>query len=796
MLYNYFKMAIRSLLRHRFYTLLNMAGLAVGIACALLIWVFVQYQQSFDTFHSQKDHLYRVVTEQRFPDGNGHSTGVPRPFPDALKTDFPQMKVAKLMSIGGGAVTIPQTGKQQAARLFKEDGGIFCLEPTFFKLFDFSFLEGNAASLSEPNQVVITQAIAEKYFGNWRAAMGKLVQLEDKTLQVSGILRNPPANTNFPLKIMVSFATFKPSDKGWDGVDDGFQCYVALPENLSAARFNEQLGAFHQKHYPEQTINYQHLQPLADMHFSQQYGTFTGNTIPRTTLHLFLGIGVFLIAMACVNFVNLATAQSVKRSKEIGVRKVLGGNRWQLFCQLLSETALIVVAAILLAVGLAYLGLPWLSKLFSLPESLSLFTPEILYFLLLIWVVVTLLAGSYPALVVSGFQPVTALKSSVSNVTGGGIVLRRVLVVVQFGIAQVLIVGTILVVNQMSFIRNYDVGFQKETVVFLRLDDNRLNRSRQEAFKAELLQHPGIVAASYSMALPTDSRNSSWSIEQLDHKSLSTYLEPQLKYADTAYFRTYGLQLLAGRKYQASDTMHEAMVNETFLAKIGITDPQQVLGKTIKFYGAPGLPIVGVIKDFHNNSLHGEISPIVMSTNAERYQTLSLKVSQENFPKTLAFIQQRWQKFFPEIVFDYQFVDERLAQNYEQEEKLLWLFKVFAGVSVFISCLGILGLMAFTAQQRTKEIGVRKVLGASVASIVNLLSIDFLKLVLLANVIAWPLAWWAMHQWLQNFTYRTPISWELFAMAGLTALFIALATVSYQAIKAAVANPVKSLRSE
>ena len=800
MLSTSFLVGTRNLLRHRYYTLLNVVGLAVGLACALLIWVFVRFESSFDQFHAHPARIFRVVTELRFEDHTGHQSGVHAPFPAVLRTDFPEVKVTQLSHYGGSQVTVLNERKNTTPKMFREDVGVFFLEPEFFKIFNFSFLRGNPqTTLSAPNQVVLTKSAAEQYFGDWQKAVGQFIRIDDKTLQVSGILQNPPANTNFPLKVLVSFATLQPSikNKGWDGIDSDFQCYVALPENVSASRFQQLLTASHDKNVAPPKITHPTLQPLADMHFNQEYGTFMGSTISRQTLWLFAGIGVFLIIMACVNFINLATALAAKRAKEIGVRKVLGGSRWQLFRQLLTETGLVVLVATVLAIGLAYQSFPWLKQLLKLPENLPLFSGELVLFVLGVMGLVTLLAGTYPALVLSGFQPVLALKSKGITQSVGGISLRKALVVVQFSISQVLIVGTILVINQMNFVRNQDLGFQKDALVFLRMDSDSLSQLKHRAFKDQLLQNPSIQQASYSRALPSDiDFGSSRGMEQFNNKSLPAYLEPEIKLADTAYFRTYGLQLLAGRKYQPADTMRELVVNETFLRKVGIQRPAQAIGKTIRFYGQSALPIVGVVKDFNNQSLHREISPIVMSTRTDRYQTLSLKISTQNIAQTIHVIKQHWQQTFPEKVFDYQFVDEKLAQYYEQDEKMLRLFKAFAGVAIFISCLGLFGLMAFTAQQRTKEIGVRKVLGATVTNIVSLLSRDFLKLVLLANVIAWPLAWWGMQTWLQNFEYRTSVTWWIFGIGGALAILISLATISFQAIKAALANPVNALRSE
>ncbi|QNF32799.1 ABC transporter permease [Adhaeribacter swui] len=800
MLSTSFLVGIRNLLRHRYYTLLNVVGLAVGLACALLIWVFVRFESSFDLFHVHPERIYRVVTELRFEDHIGHQSGVHVPFPEVLRTDFPEVKVTQLSHYAGSQVTVLDEQKNATPKMFREEVGVFFLEPEFFKIFNFSFLQGSPkTTLSAPNQVVLTQKAAEQYFGNWQTAVGKFIQIDDKTLQVTGILQNPPANTNFPLKVLVSLTTLESflKEKGWDGIDSDFQGYVALPENLLVSRFQQLLTAAHDKNVAPPKITFPKLQPLTDIHFNQDYDSFTGTNISHQTLWLFTGIGVFLIIMACVNFVNLATALAAKRSKEIGVRKVLGGSRWQLFRQLLTETGLVVLVAMVLAIGLASQSFPWLKQLLKLPESLPLFSGELLFVVLGVMALVTLLAGTYPALVLSGFQPVLALKSKGITQTVGGVSLRKALVVVQFSISQVLIVGTILVINQMNFVQNQDLGFQKDALVFLRMDTDSLSRLKHRAFKEQLLQNPQIQQASYSRALPSDiDFNSSWGIQQVDNKSLPAYLEPQVKLADTAYFRTYGLQLLAGRKYQAADTLREVVVNETFLRKVGIQSPEQAIGKTLRFYDGPALPIVGVVKDFNNQSLHSEISPIVMSTFTERYQTLSLKISTQNITQTLNLIKQQWQQTFPDKVFDYQFVDEKLAQYYEQDEKMLRLFKAFAGVAIFISCLGLFGLMAFTAQQRTKEIGVRKVLGATVTSIVSLLSRDFLKLVLWANVIAWPVAWWGMQTWLQNFEYRTSITWWIFGIGGALAILISLATISFQAIKAAVANPVDALRSE
>jgi len=806
MIKNYIKTAWRSLLRNKSYTAINIIGLAIGIAACLLIFLVVHFETSFDNFHSKKDKIYRVVTAYKSKNGFVWGSGVPLPVAEGLRTDFPQIKDVAAVFRYGGHYTV-ENSKGQAVKKFKEDDAYYT-EPQFFNIFDFGWLAGDKkTALSEPNTVVLTQDEADKFFGNWHDAMGKVIKYENKTsLKVTGILKNLPANTDFPIKIVASYATIKEKGsnfydnlKDWVSTFGTHYVFMVLPDNMNVNLFNKDLEVFTKKHKPAEYAKQGfQLQALGDMHYNTDVSIFSFHPFSKQLLSALSLIGAFLLVIACVNFINLATAQAVNRSKEVGIRKVLGSNRKQLVFQFISETFIITVCAVILAIGLAEITLPLLNKLLEIKLSGAFFTdPTILLFLFGVIISVTLLSGLYPAMVLSGFNPITALKNKVASARTSGISLRRALVVLQFCIAQVLVIGTLVIIHQMDYFRTKSLGFEKDAILTVPFPGDSISKTKLNSLRDQLMQQPGIKDVSYSFTSPSD--NDSWSSDfTYNNSGKKTDFAASLKWADAEYFKLYKLQFVAGQAYAKSDTIHSYIVNQTLLKRLGVQDPKEAIGKYINLWGdkTKTAQIVGVVKDFNVSSLKDEIPPVLMSSWKNVYQVINIKIQPENINGTLASVEKLWNNNFPDGLYEYQFLDDKIAEFYKSEDQLSTLYKIFAGIAIFISCLGLYGLVSFMAVQRTKEVGIRKTLGASVSHIVYLFSKEFTLLILIAFAISAPIGWYFMNKWLQAFTYKVSLGPGIFILAILVSIAIAWITVGYKAIRAALVNPVKSLRSE
>ncbi|GEO09200.1 ABC transporter permease [Segetibacter aerophilus] len=800
MFQNYFKTAIRNLIRNKSYTTINVLGLGVGIAVCLMIFLVIQFETSFDNFHTKKDRIYRVLTEFKDPSGISHSSGVPFPLPKTLRSDFPQLeKVTAISSDNNSLFAIVDNG--QSVKKFKEEQGVFYTEPEFFEIFDFPWLYGEAKSLSEPNNIALTKETAEKYFGSWKNAIGKTIKKDNRyLLKVVGIIDNAPANSDFQLKTVISYKTFSNSNStDWVSVSSNHGCYVLMPDNITPASFNKFFPGFVKKYRPAErvAVTGQLLQSIKEVHYDADAGNFIGRTISKELINTLKLIALFILLIACVNFINLSTAQSVNRAKEVSIRKVMGSNRKQLGLQFLSETTFITLGAVIVAVLIVVLALPYVKSLLVLPLSFNIVqNPSILIFLLVTTVAVTILAGFYPSIVLSGFNPVTALKSKLIAKSTKGISLRRSLVVTQFIIAQGLIIGTLIIVKQMNYFQNASMGFDKEAMLTVPIPTDSVGRSKIDYLKIALMKNPEIRNVSFSFTPPTNQGN--WFSDfKFDHSLKNSDFGANLKWADADYINTYKLELVAGRNYTRGDTTNEIIVNEELLKRLGITNPQEAINKEIDMWdGQVKAPIVGVVKDFHSQSLQSAIDPIMMGNYKRTYRTINIKAQQKNIHETIAFIENLWTTTYPDYVFEYKFLDESIANFYQKEKQLSQLYKIFAAIAIFLSCLGLYGLASFMAVQRLKEVGIRKVLGATVQNVIYLFSKEFIVLITIAFVIATPIAWYLMHQWLQDFVYRIDISWWIFIIAGAASLIIALITVSFQAIKAAISNPIKNLRTE
>lgn len=797
MLANYLKIAFRNLRAQLGYTLLNITGLTVGMAGALLVFLFVKHHLSTDRHHAEFERTFRIVTDVHLDDGSvEYNPEAPLPMAEALRADYPQVEQAAfLIMLRQLTVGIEQV-KNTPLR-FQEHEGVGLVEPEWFDIMDYTWQQGNPkTALREPGSVVLTESQAQKYFGG-TDPMGRTLTLNNKVeATITGVLADPPLTTDTPLDVLVSLSTLRQLDpeynmKDWYWLNSTNRLYVMLKDVEVAPALEKALPALAKKHYrADASIFKFHVQPMREFHFDVARG---GNSIRASLLWSLGAIGLLLIVAACINFINLATAQALRRGKEVGIRKTLGSTRGQLVRQFILETALIVLASATLALLVVALVLPVFSNWVQLSLALRLDGTTLAFIGLLLLGTIGL-AGGYPAAVLSGFSPRLALRGSLAASASGSFAIRRVLIVAQFAVCQILIVGALVVARQNNYIQRTDLGFRKDNVVLVPLPYGQ--KSKHDAFKQQLVPYADVQSVSLTMLPPASPLGYGGSFKFDGNVEWSKYPIRE-RLADADYLDTYSMKLLAGRNIQPADTIREYLINETLLHKLGFKNPQDVIGKKMQYQLSPvPLPIVGVVKDFHLKSLREKIEPIFIASQAERYRLAGVRLSSSDPAKTISHIQEIWQKAFPDEVFEYQFMDEQLAQLYETESLTARLVNVFTGIAVLICCLGLYGLVSFTVGQRAKEIGIRKVLGASVASIVALLSQDFVKLVLIAILIASPIAWYAMQAWLADFAYKIDVSWWVFALAGGLALGIALLTVSFQSVKAALMNPVESLRSE
>jgi len=803
MIRNYLNIALRNLKRHRVYASINILGLAVGVAACLILFTVVKYELSYDTFQPNYSRIYHIGTQDKTETDMFYTPGIPFPALEAVRTDMPQLLTGALYASFGSQVTVLSDRGEITDKKFIEATGFFFADPQFCQVFNYTWIKGSPGVLQEPNTTVLTQATAEKYFGSWQDAVGKLLKLDNEvTVKVGGIIEDVPANTDFPLKIVTSLETMKKAGElysnstQWGRTTSNFQLFTLLPPNVTAASINKQLLTFGKKHY-----NYGHgvtrtnfLRPLSEIHFDNRFGTLGDHVTSKTTLWTLSLIGIFIIIMACINFINLSTAQAVGRSKEIGVRKVLGSNRIQLFWQIIGETAIIVLVSCLLAIGIALLCMPYISHVASIPEKLKLLNGSTCLFIAAVMVVVTLFAGLYPAFILSGFNAALALKNKITSATVGGISVRRGLVVTQFAISQVLIIGTIVAISQMNFVQNADLGFNKEAILTLSSNTDSTILSREEALKSKLLQVQGVQSVTFSTDVPSSDNNwgTNFAFDHRDDEEFTLYT----KFADEDYLKTYGLQLVAGRSYEKSDTVREVVINETLVAKLGVKDAKDIIGKEIRMGRSPWKTIVGVVKDFKTNSLREQVKPLLIAGSKRFYRVTGIKLRTNNIAGIQTAIQNVWNEFNPEYAYTSTFLDDDINNFYRQEQQLSLLYKIFAGIAIFISCLGLYGLVSFMAAQRTKEVGIRKVLGASVGNIIYLFSKEFTVLIIVAFLIATPVAYYMMSNWLQNFAFRIDMNAQVFILAIVASVIVAWITVGYKSVKAALANPVRSLRSE
>ena len=798
MLLNYFKTALRSLSANKIYTMITVAGLGVGVAVCLVIFVYIRYEQSYDAYHQNKDRIYRVMTMGTRAEDRPNAS-VPWPLPTAIENDFKEWKTTGIISFGETQV-MAMTKDGQTENKFREKDGIFMVQPSFFSIFDRAWLAGNPEkSLDGKTSVVLSKSTAEKYFGDWKGAMGRTIKLNNQNLlTVTGILADAPANTDIDLKIVLNYDySFAPRAKDWWTINSIHECYVLLPPGEPVTNADLRLKALSVRYRTADNKNTQMLEPLSEVHFDATAGNYSGRTISRDRVQSLWLIAGFILLIACVNFINIATAQAVNRAREVGVRKVLGGRRVQLTFQFLIEAFLLVLASVMFGVLLMALLLSPVSLMLEMPLTLGIFgEASVLLFLFGLVLGVTLLAGFYPSVVLSAFKPITALKTKLTARSQTGFTLRRGLVVLQFVIAQALIIGTLLVMRQMAYMSHADLGFSKDAIVTASFPTDSVSRTRLDYLRDRLAATPGVDEVSFNDSDPSSDDNW-WTGFNFDHAKKGIDFAAISKFVDNKYIPTYGLQLVAGRNMTGNDSVREFLINELLARKLGFSDPHAILGREINLWNGFAVgPIVGVVREFHASSLRDSLSPVFMANVRNNFNTASIKVDGSDMQGTMASVRKAWSDLYPNYVFEYHFLDEKIASFYKEEANLSRFYKIFASIAIFLSCLGLYGLASFMAEQRLKEVGIRKVLGATVGNIVYLFTREFVLLITIAFVLSSPVAWYFVHQWLEHFVYRLPISGWVFAGGGFLALLIALSTVSFLALKAATVNPAQHLRTE
>lgn len=794
---NYLKIAIRNLQRNKVYASINILGLALSMCCGILIFALVKHHLSFDNFHHNSDRIYRIVTEQH-RDNISYTYSVPNPLGKAFRNDYTfGEKVARICTFDDQLISLKQ-GNQ--VKKFNEEEGVAFTESEFFDIFNYPLLTGDKKTvLAEPNTAILTESTAKKLFGQ-ENPINKTFKLDNRIdLRVTGILKDLPNNTDRRTGIYVSYNTLKSyhewaaSDDSWGGISGFMQCFVLMRQGVSPAEVEKVMPAYVKKFRPKsKNVHHYKFQPLSDIHFDARYS----GPMEKKNLWVLSCIGLFLIVTACVNFVNLATAQALKRSKEVGVRKVLGSVKGQLFWQFISETGLITFVGGLVAFGLALLALPYVNTWFNSQISINLlYDWQLAAFILSLIALVTFLSGSYPGLILSGFQPVLALKGKLSQQSVGGFNTRRTLIITQFAISQVLIIGMVIIAGQMKFAQQSDLGFDKDALVQIPMASGT-NLSTMKTLKNQFAEVNGVEKVSTFFTAPA--AGSTWNTTiKFDNRAEDEIFKVSIKSADADYLSTFGLELVTGRNVFPADSMRECLVNETFVRKLNFKSPEEVIGKMISFNGGYNKgTVVGVIKDFHDDSFHADINPICIATLTGNYSSFGVKINMASAKTTLAGLEKIWTKQHPDQIYEYQFLDESIAEFYETESLMLKLIEVFSGTAIFIGCLGLYGLVSFMVSQKTKEIGIRKVLGGTITHIIWIFGKEFARLILVAFIIAAPFAWWMMNGWLKDFKFHINIEVEVFILAIVSTFVVAALTVGYQVVKAALMNPVKSLKSE
>lgn len=801
---NYVKISLRNLWRNRKVSAISVVGLSIGLACGLVLFLLVSYMFSFDRYHAKANRTYWIVTDIR-QDNVIPTDATPRPLGDVLRQNFPFVEsVVRLENISGRIISVPD-GKGSYAKKFEESRNLCFTEPQFFDVFDTEWISGNPkTALSAPNTVVLSERYAEKYFGSDNP-IGRTLRFDNKTdLTVTGLVKDLPSNTKLRYDVFISYATVpalagdqgKQAMQNWDGVTT--VCFVTLREGTPVDKLTSALNTIRQKYLTTQEARKLtfHTLTLDNLNHNPQYG----GRAPRPILYALIVVGLFLVIAACINFINLATAYALKRSKEVGVRKVMGSSRGQLIRQFMTETALVTVAAVVLSLLLAQIALPFLNQALAVLHAdlsiLDVFKPNALLWFGGLVAGVILLAGFYPSLVMARFNPVAALKAGYGQLTVrqvGSVSVRRGLVVVQFFITQLFIIGVIVMMAQVRHMQQTNLGFQKEAILMIPVPAN--NRLKHDVVRDQLRQIVGVEQVALCAEPPASHRRIPVPFTYDTHTETEKF-PTTVKVGDKDYVSLFGIKLVAGRNFRNNDTTDsEALVNVTMVKQLGVRAPADVLGKQLNIWGGTKT-IVGVVADFHISELRESIPPTTLLNYYPENHMAALKLNPANLTATVKAVETSWNALFPEHVFKADFVDDLLNQFYLTERILLGLAEVFSLIAILIGCLGLYGLVAFIAEAKTKEIGVRKILGASVNELMWLFGREFSRLLIIGFLLAAPIGWFLMNGWLRGYVYRIQLSWWIFAGTLLTTALITVMTVGYESMKAALMNPARALKTE
>lgn len=803
MIRHFFQIAWRNLVKRKFYSFINVAGLAIGMACCVLITLFIQNELSYDQYHVKRDRIYRVLqTFRSVQDGETLREPVPgefqvwgnAPVGPALQAEFPEVeKVVQFMS---PASLLLEKGEKR----IQQDNLLF-MDSTAFDVFSWRMLYGDPhTALKVPKSIVLTHTLAQKFFGDTNP-VGQMLHVDNQDdFIVTGVMEDVPPNSHFTFSGLISMTTAKTYRSDifdmWGYVD--FYTYILLKENAGIRSLQKQSPAFLKKYNGGDKGYAVSFEKMTDAYLHSVAARQPGITGSLLNVYLFSCIAVFIMLIACINFMNLSTARSLERAKEIGIRKVMGVKPSGLMVQFLSESVLLSLAAALIALLLARTCTPLIGKLSGKDLSyMSFFTPLLPVYMAAFAVVVGLLAGIYPAWFLSGFKAIAVLKGKF-NPAGEGIPLRKALVVFQFTLSVALIAGTTIVYTQLQYVNRHDLGFKKDQMVILNFEGDEKVRQNIEAVKNAIAKEPGVISVASSRAVPGEFLPNAGTQIQTPQGRMENQI-PFIYEIDFDFISTYHIPLIAGRAYSRSfprDSAQSMVINEAAAKLYGYKRPADAVGKRFEQWGRSGT-VIGVVKDFNFRSLHQAVEPLTLRYGySYSLNRISVAIKGDNIPATLAVLKKTWSEMVPQRPFLYHFLDESFSEQYESDQHFGQLFTFFSCLAICIACLGLFGLSTFMAQQRIKEIGIRKVLGSSVSGIIVLLSKDFIKLILIAIVIAIPLCWWAMDKWLQGFAYRISIGPVVFVEAGMLALTVALATIAWQAVRAAMSNPIQSLRSE
>jgi ABC-type antimicrobial peptide transport system permease subunit len=798
-MFKFIKTSFRNFRRDKLFTSINILGLSLGTSCALILFMIARHDLGFDSFHPNGNNIYRVNIETYQGDDTNYHSTCPGPTGPMLMDELSEVEGYSRMS--HREQVIVEIGDKK----FVEERGVALVESSFFSFFNFPLISGDVKLLDEPSQIFISETWAKKYFGreNYLSCVGQTLKInEEFTVQIAGIMKDFPSNTDLPFDMLLSESTYAAADLGynvWHSIDSSVSTFVMLKDGVEKETIQNQLSELLKQHGGERMSSFLSLllQPLNTIHFDERFGNYNNRTTPPRILWGLFIIGIVLLVTACINFINLSTAHAIKRSKEVGIRKVLGVSRTELISRFLGETSIITFISVMLAIPLTIILKPSIEQMIGYPFEFNIYSDSTIWLMIIvIGLVVVLLSGVYPAFFTSKFSAASALKSGFHNVAGGATNFRRALVMAQFGISQVLLIGLFVIQSQLSYFINAEMGFQKDGIITMELPQNKIERG--QALKNELLTTSIVKRASLaaSAASSESRRVNGFSFEG---SAPDEHHFVDMKMADNDYLALYEFKILAGRNFHKGDSILELVANRALIEEMGISDPEDAIGKEVSFGRGPRAQkkkITGVVENFYTASLYEEVGPTVITPSRQAYSMLNIKVNVTNITEAVSTLEKVWNKVYPNDPFNYSFMDDQIKRYYEQEKQLANIIMWFTVVALFIGAMGLYGLITFVVNQRMKELGVRKVLGASFVNLFGVISKEFVYLVLGSFLIAGPIAWYLGMAWLEGYDNRIEMGMSVFALALFASVLVAIIAILYKAITATRVNPIETLRNE